>query len=806
MLFSELTAIVNNSESILINDKEISHLIIDSRNITPYPNGIFLAIKGVSHDGHAFLDMVYEAGIRQFIIEKKEHNLPDDCNVLLVADTIHAAQQIAAHHRKQFQYPVIGITGSNGKTIVKEWLSTLLHDQYAVVKSPKSFNSQIGVPLSVWRMKDHHSIAVFEAGISKKGEMIHLEKVIKPSIGIFTNIGSAHADGFQSRQEKIEEKLALFRDCKTLIYCSDFKEIEEAVEKHITSGTISWSFSKDADVKVSYEDGLLLLRYKDGKSYRFHPKFTDNSSLENLTHCLICCLHLEMVHVVLEAATDRIEGVQMRLTLKEAVNGCYLIDDSYNNDLSALEVATDFLIRQNHRKRKTVILSDILQSGMPDGKLYEKVAELIARKQIDRLIGIGHKIKALKSILSIEAEFFENADQFLKSGIHFSNEMILVKGARYFQLEKIVQFLEQKAHRTILEVNMEALAYNLNFYKQKLKPETKMMVMVKALAYGGSYEIANLLQFHGVDYLGVAYADEGVKLRRNGITIPIMVLNVSETVFEMLERYNLQPEIYNLSQLERFIMHFEGRKAPAIHLKIETGMNRLGFKQEEIKQLKSLLQSNADVIKVAGIFTHLASSENPEHDTFTRKQLSLFQEVSNEILDQLPYKPLRHVLNTSGISSFPEYHMDMVRLGIGLYGYDALNEKNLKVVSSLKTTVSQVKSITKGQTVGYGRSFEAPTDMAIATIAIGYADGFRRSLSNGVGKVLIHNRLVPVVGKVCMDMTMVDVTGLEVNQGDEVTVFGANPGIELLAEWMDTIPYEILTNVGDRVKRIFISE
>lgn len=806
MLFSELAAIVPGSRAVVFHDNHITHLITDSRNITPLQKSVFLAIKGENHDGHSFLQEVYQSGVRQFIIEDEDHTLPEDCNVLIVKNTILAIQQIVAKHRSLFNFPVIGITGSNGKTIVKEWLSTLLQGHYSVVKSPKSYNSQIGVPLSVWRISDQHSIGVFEAGISKKGEMSRLAEVINPDIGIFTNIGSAHADGFHSQEEKIREKLLLFKKCKTLIYCRDHEAVATAVESEMDAIKVSWSSSKEAVFRVKFSQGILSLKNKAGQIYEFKPKFTDRSSLENLIHCLVCCLHLGIDSHSLIDSIDKIEGVQMRLTIKAATNGCYLIDDSYNNDLSALEVATDFLIRQNQRKKKTIILSDILQSGMSDEALYEKVGELISERPIDRLIGIGDRITRLADQLSIETVFFKNTDELLLSDIVFNNEMVLIKGARQFQLEKIVQFLEQKVHRTVLEVNMEALAYNLNFYKQKLHSSTKMMVMVKALAYGGSYEIANLLQYHGVDYLGVAYADEGVKLRQNGITLPIMVLNVTDNAFDVLERYRLEPEIYSLAQLKRFITHFEGRKSPAIHLKVETGMNRLGFAKEEVTQLADLLKTYGNTLQVAGIFTHLASADNPSDDAYNKKQLTLFTELSDLIIEAIGYQPLRHALNTAGISSFPDYQLEMVRLGIGLYGYDALCREDLKVVSSLKTTISHIKKVQQGETIGYGRSYMAESDMTIATIAIGYADGFRRSLSNGVGKVSIRNHLVPVVGKVCMDMTMVDVSRVDASVGDEVIIFGENPGIEKLAEWMDTIPYEILTNVGERVKRIFISE
>lgn len=726
--------------------------------------------------------------------------------MLIVDNTVQALQEIATAHRRKFTYPVVGITGSNGKTIVKEWLSILLQTDFTVVKSPKSYNSQIGVPLSVWRMQERHSIAVFEAGISLAGEMQKLEKIIRPEIGIFTNIGTAHADGFRDQQHKVEEKLKLFQHSKVVIYCKDHQLIDETMNANKAIDSISWSFGKtDSDIQVSFKDQILIIADQKGKTHRFTPKFTDSASLENLVHCLVVCLYLRIDTQHHKRAIDQIASVQMRLTLKEAVNGCYVIDDSYNTDLSALEVALDFLTRQDQRAYKTVILSDILQSGVSAKTLYGAVAELLNRKQIDRLIGIGEEIRSIEGQTEIKSEFYPSTAAFLAAKPEFSEEMILVKGARSFQLEKIVRFLEQKTHGTVLEVNMEALSHNLIFYRQQLSTDTKLMVMVKALAYGGSYEIANLLQYHGVDYLGVAYADEGVRLRKNGITLPIMVLNVTEESFELLSRYQLQPEIYSIGQLNRLIAYFHGQEAPPIHIKLETGMNRLGFVAGELPELTNILQQNSN-LTIAGVFTHLAGADDARHEEFSHEQLRLFEKLSSRITKVIGYQPLFHVLNTSGITRFPGHHMDMVRLGIGLYGYDPYNAGNLKVVSTLKTTVSQLKKVKKGESIGYGRSFFADKDMDIAIIAIGYADGFRRSLSNGAGRVLIGGSLAPVVGNVCMDMTMIDVSGLRVAAGDEVVIFGDNPRIEELAKWLDTIPYEILTNVGDRVKRIFISE
>ncbi len=814
MRFSDLKNIIDHAKVTISSDKQITNLLIDSRSLisshTDSSNVLFLAIKGSNHDGHHYLNEVYQQGIKQFIVEDLTVNLPTDCNVIYVESAVKACQKIAAAHRSNFEIPVVGITGSNGKTIIKEWLTAMVDQDFRVAKSPKSFNSQIGVPLSVWQINEQHTLGVFEAGISQPNEMQNLKQIIQPTIGIFTNIGEAHNGGFKSKESKIKEKLKLFESVSILIYCMDHQEIDHYIKENSSIQKIGWTYHKnrikEGDVLISFDQNFLTFEFPDQVTFSIKPKYTDQSSLENLTHCIVCAVHLGIAINSLQKQVDQLEGIQMRLSMKQAKNNCYLIDDTYNSDLSALEVALDFLLQQNQRPKKTVILSDILQAGIENEQLYITVNKMLTARKISRLIGIGKQITQYAKVFSMSSSFYNKTSDFLETTPSFSNEMILVKGARVFQLEKIVSSLETKSHDTVLEVNLEAITHNLNHYRSKIKPTTKMMVMVKALAYGGSYEIANLLQYHGVDYLGVAYIDEGVRLRKNGITIPIMVMNIKESDFGLLDTFDLHPEIYNLTLLKKYIQYFTDSQAPPLHLKIETGMNRLGFVKKDVNALKELLVANKTSLRVKGIFTHLASADNLAHEQFTLQQLSLYEWYYRELTAVLPNEPIRHVLNTSGISNYPAYQYDMVRLGIGLYGYDSANSNGLRTVSTFKTYISQVKSIKKGETVGYGLAFTAAKDMQVATLAVGYADGYRRSLSNGKGKVNINGKLVPTVGNICMDMSMVDVTGLSVNQGDEVILFGKSPSIENLAEWMGTIPYEILTNVGDRINRIFISE
>ncbi|WP_422361383.1 bifunctional UDP-N-acetylmuramoyl-tripeptide:D-alanyl-D-alanine ligase/alanine racemase [Reichenbachiella sp.] len=802
MKFSGLSKSCKGKMLQLPLDIQIQGLAFDSRQISVRSGVVFFAIAGQNHDGHQFINDAYDKGVRLFVIEK-EVKLKADASYFLVEDAIAAMQGLAKTHRAEFNYPVIGITGSNGKTIVKEWLAQMLDDQFDIVKSPKSFNSQLGVPLSVWAMGEHHNLGIFEAGISEVDEMERLQQVIQPTLGIFTNIGEAHNAGFKDLAEKAKEKAKLFSNCQKVVYCAKHELVEKVLETTVSDSTqlISW--------KVTDQKGKKYVLDVLNSSFTFYLKYDDPASVENILHCTAMLVALGYDQEFIQLRLNRLSSIKMRLEMKQAINRSYVIDDTYNNDLYGLEVALDFLTRQNQRSKKTVILSDLYQTGLSSDALYQRVSELLQKHNIQKFIGIGKEIIQSSSKFHIPSKFYQTTEEFLKAGYSPNDEIVLVKGARDFEFELIVNSMEQKAHGTILEVNLENLIHNLNYYRSKLEPETKIMVMVKALAYGGgNFEIANLLQFHKVDYLGVAYADEAVELRKNGIHIPIMIMNVSPTSFRLLKEYNLEPEIYSLDQLIDFLDYYENMQdLPAIHIKLETGMNRLGFTESNLQRLIEQLKLNKH-LKVKSIFSHLAGSEDPRHEDYTRQQGERFERMSQSIMENLWYTPMRHLVNTGGIANYSDLHFDMVRLGIGLHGFDPTQSEQgqLKIVSTLKCNVSQVKKIAAGESIGYGRSGFAKADTTIAIIPIGYADGYLRAFGNGTGHMMINDQLVPTIGNVCMDMTMVDVTGLEVKSGDEVVVFGEKPSISALAEWIKTIPYEILTNVSQRVKRVFLSE
>ncbi|MDW3212083.1 MAG: bifunctional UDP-N-acetylmuramoyl-tripeptide:D-alanyl-D-alanine ligase/alanine racemase [Reichenbachiella sp.] len=802
MKFSGLSQSCKGKMPQLPLDIQIQGLAFDSRQISIRSGVVFFAISGQNHDGHQFINDAYEKGVRLFVVEK-EIKLKADASYFLVEDAIVAMQELVKTHRSAFNYPVIGITGSNGKTIVKEWLAQMLDDQFDIVKSPKSFNSQLGVPLSVWAMGDHHNLGIFEAGISEVEEMQRLEQVIQPTLGIFTNIGEAHNAGFKDLTEKAKEKAKLFSNCQKVVYCAKHELVGKALAETVSGSTqlIPW--------KVTEQKGKKYVLDVLNNSLTFYLKYDDPASVENILHCAAMLVALGYDQEFIQLRLNRLSSIKMRLEMKQAINRSYVIDDTYNNDLYGLEVALDFLARQNQRSKKTVILSDLYQTGLSSDALYQRVSELLQKHNIQKFVGVGKEINQSSSKFHIPSKFYQTTEEFLAAGYTPNDEIVLVKGARDFEFELIVNSMEQKAHGTILEVNLENLIHNLNYYRSKLEPETKIMVMVKALAYGGgNFEIANLLQFHKVDYLGVAYADEAVELRKNGIHIPIMIMNVSPTSFRLLKEYNLEPEIYSLDQLIDFLDYYENMQdLPSIHIKLETGMNRLGFTENNLQRLIEQLKLNKH-LKVKSIFSHLAGSEDPRHADYTKQQGERFERMSQAIMESLWYTPMRHLVNTGGIANYPSLHFDMARLGIGLHGFDPTQTEQgkLKIVSTLKCNVSQVKKIAAGESIGYGRSGFAKSDTMIAIIPIGYADGYLRAFGNGTGQMLINDQLVPTIGNVCMDMTMVDVTGLDVKSGDEVVVFGEKPNISELAEWIKTIPYEILTNVSQRVKRVFLSE
>lgn len=803
--FSQLPGITQGSLVQLGQDVVIEQLLIDSRKSIVSKGLVFFAIAGSRNDGHQYVQSLYDSGVRCFVVERSVQ-LPADANILLVSSSIHALQQVAAFHRKGFSLPVIGITGSNGKTIVKEWLYQLLSPFFTIVKNPGSYNSQVGVPLSVWKLEEHHTLGIFEAGISQMGEMENLEKTIQPTIGIFTNIGTAHDEGFTSQQQKAQEKAKLFKHCKVVVYCKDHALVNEVMEEQKLKG-LSWGYHENADIKIS-KNQHYFIHYHE-KSFELDLPFSDAASIENCFHCLAMMLYLDMDVRTIQTGIEVLQAVSMRLELKEGINHCQLIDDSYNNDLAGLQVSIDFLTNQQQRSKKTLILSDVLQSGVQPRQLVQQVAEMIRQNKIERFIGVGPYLSEYQSLFSGITQFYTSTDNFLEhlKDDDFSNEIILIKGARPFAFEKIVARLQRKVHGTIMEIDLGNMIHNLNYFRASLKPSTKIMAMVKAFAYGsGSKEVANLLQYHRVDYLGVAYTDEGVELRKNNIRLPIMVMNPSPDTFESILKYTLEPEVYNISQLQQLLSFLHG-KTCSIHIKFDTGMHRLGFSADDLDALCKLLQENKNV-KVASIFSHLAGADDPQHDAYSTEQAQLFLQLADTLKNALGYKPLYHLLNSPGILRLPHYQFDMVRLGIGLYGIDPTPEKTkqLKPVATLKTIVSQIHNLTEGQTVGYGRHGKIKGQQRIATIAIGYADGFSRAFSKGIGKVLIKGKRVPIIGNVCMDMSMVDVSGLDVQEGDEVIIFGQDLPIEQVAESIHTIPYEILTNTSERVKRVFVAE
>lgn len=808
--FSQLAALCQGTILQIAKDRVIEDLVIDSRKAMLTEHALFFAIAGERHDGHAYLKELYAKGIRQFVVERKIAVEPfSGANFLLVSSSVKALQQLVSAHRSEFSIPVIGITGSNGKTIIKEWLYQLLSPDYRVVKNPGSYNSQIGVPLSVWQIQWHHQLGIFEAGISKPDEMPALQKIIQPTLGIFTNIGTAHDEGFTSFKQKVNEKLTLFSTVEKLIYCADHDPVRSAIlEKGIPS--FSWGFHTQADLSITSAVDHFTFLWK-GEMAAIKLPFQDQASIENCFHCVAVMLSFGYsVHTVQERIS-LLKTVPMRLELKQGVNNCQLIDDSYNNDLGGLRISLDFLAGIQ-KKAKTIILSDILQSGLDDVALIQKIKELIQKSDISRLIGIGPVLinhQKLFSELSIQTSFFDDTENALKNinRNDFHQEVILIKGARIFHFEKIVGLLQRKVHGTRMEIDLNKIVHNLNFFKAQLKPGVKIMVMVKAFAYGsGSEEIATLLQYHRVDYLGVAYADEGVELRKNHITVPIMVMNATEESFQTILDYHLEPVMYSLSML-RALTEFLGSRSCTVHLEVETGMKRLGLEAEDLPEVVKILKSNPK-IKIASMFSHLAGADESMHDEFSITQVARYEQAYQFISTSLNIKPIRHILNSPGILRFHQYQMDMVRLGIGLYGVNPTAESfnQLQPAATLKTVISQIKKVKSGESVGYGRKGKTEQDMILATIAIGYADGFSRSFSRGAGVVLIHGKKAPVVGNVCMDMTMIDITGIDATVGDEVTIFGDGLPIQELATRANTIPYEILTNTSERVKRIFFAE
>lgn len=799
----------------------IRHLLIDSRRLSDPSKTLFFALVGERHDGHNFIPDLYERGVRAFVVSKEPTENLTEAVFIKVENTQSALQTVAAKWRAQFDYQVIGITGSNGKTIVKEWLFQLLDPDRSVVRSPKSYNSQVGVPLSVWEMDGSHDIALIEAGISQPGEMINLQKIIKPEIGLFTNLGTAHDEHFSDQHQKAREKLDLFQSVETLVYCADHEVLKNEIAEFPFEGTrfFTWSRRQKADLqigKVEVRNESTDLQAVFANDFiRVSIPFTDEASIENAIHCWAIMLHLGYSNDVIALRLAELVPVAMRLELKQGINDCSVINDSYNLDLQSIRIALDFLNQQQQHPIRTVILSDILQSGRTDDELYDEVAKMLVDNKVDRLIGIGGSISAMAEKFNPDSAFYLNTESFLDQYEPelFHNETILLKGARTFGFEAISRLLQQKTHQTVLEIELGAMVHNLNFFRSKLEPNTKIMAMVKAFSYGsGTFEIANMLQYHHVDYLAVAYVDEGVELRKAGIRVPIMVMNPEEQSYDVMIRYQLEPEIYSqrvLTLLQAAIERQKGALSEPlpVHVKLNTGMNRLGFTEEGLPELIMRLKNNP-LVTVASVFSHLAGSESMVQDGFTHSQIELFTKMHRTIQAQFTHPISRHILNSSGILRFPEAQFEMVRLGIGLYGVSSepRYKENLLPVSTLKSHISQIHHLKPGDTVGYGRMEKVTTNMTIATIPVGYADGLGREHGNRVGKMMVNDMPAPIVGNVCMDMCMIDISGIPAEEGDEVIVFGAGYSLEEFAVNANKITYEVLTGISTRVKRVYYQE
>lgn len=802
--------------------KEIDNIAIDSRSLQNNEGTLFFALKGPNYDAHLYIEDLIKKGVRNFVVQNLPQHLIGQANFLLVQNTTEALQQFASFYREKYNFPIIGITGSNGKTIIKEWLNFLLSPDYNIIRSPKSYNSQIGVPLSILAINDQHNLGIFEAGISTVSEMTHLQKIIQPNIGILTNIGTAHDEGFENIGQKIKEKLKLFSDVEVLIYeknksIDQFLPSIDLTTQHFAEGgkTFTWSCKdKNADVFISrnhiLDKTLLQIKYKAAQ-FEVKIPFHDDASIENAINCLMVMLYFSYDPSIIEHRMALLYPVEMRLQVKNGFNNTTLIDDSYSSDFQSLKIALDFLESQQQYKKKTLIVSDIFQSGLSEDELYTRLSQLTISNKINRVIGIGTEISKYQKKF-INCQTFPNTNDFIQNldRLKFENETILIKGSRSFEFEKIVQILEEKKHETILEINLNSLGHNLSFYRSKLKKSTKMMAMVKAFSYGnGGFEIAKLLEHHQVDYLGVAFADEGIALKSSGIKTPIMVMNPETTSFTAIIKNQLEPEIYSIKVLNSFIKMVELHqlKDYPIHIKLDTGMHRLGFEKDNLLELTEVLRTTRSV-KVISILSHLATSDDLNDPSFATKQLQLFEEMSNYLMQSVEISPIRHILNTSGISNFTNYQYDMVRLGIGLYGIsnDPLEQKYLENVSQLKSVISQIRWVQEGESVGYSRRFVTSKKTKIATIPIGYADGISRKWGNGIGYVLINNQKASIVGSICMDMLMVDCTEIECTEGDSVLIFGESPTLQEMATALETIPYEIISGISQRVNRVFYRE
>ena len=801
---------------------EVKWLLTDSRSLGFPEETLFFALVTGRGNGHRYIADLYDRGVRHFVVSVcpncEELQTMPEANFLVVDDTLAALQLLAEKHRAQYQIPVVGITGSNGKTVVKEWLSQLLGKELRVARSPRSYNSQVGVPLSVWQMDEHTEVALIEAGISQRNEMKRLRSIIRPTIGILTNIGGAHQENFSSLQDKCLEKLDLFRDCEIIIYNGDDKEVCESVDRSLQSAReIAWSrYNAEKPLFISAVDTTersTTISYSYlGMPGQYTIPFTDDASVENSIHCLAVCLYLRLSSEKISERMQHLEPVAMRLEVKEGKNGCTLINDSYNSDVASLDIALDFMARRPERegRERVLILSDLLQTGQSSRSLYRKVSELVESRGVERIIGIGPELASSSSRFNIKKSFYTTTEEFLQSdeiqGLRRS--LVLIKGSRSYGFERIAEQLTLKVHETTLEIDLGAMVDNLNYYRSMMAPTVKTVCMVKAFAYGaGFYEIAKTLQDHRVDYLAVAVADEGEQLRKAGITANILVMNPELSAFKTMFENNLEPEIYSFTLLDEMIRacEREGYMHYPVHIKIDTGMSRLGFRPDEMPRLIERLQGQTAVIP-RSVFSHLAGSDSPEFDAFTHQQAARFVEAATALQTAFPHKILRHLCNSAGIERFPEYHFDMVRLGLGLYGISPVGDRLLHPISTLRSTILQIHDVPETETVGYSRRGKLVRPSRIASVPIGYADGLNRRLGNGQGYCIVNGKQAPYVGNICMDVCMIDVTDIPCHEGDSVEIFGPQLPVTQLAEWLGTIPYEVMTGISTRVRRVYTVE
>lgn len=801
-------------------EARIEWLLTDSRSLAFPETTLFFALRSRRNDGHRYIPDLYRRGVRNFVVgavPEAADTLYADANFLLVVSPLKALQRLAERHREEYALPVVGITGSNGKTVVKEWLYQLLSPSMRVTRSPRSYNSQVGVPLSVWLLDERSQIGLFEAGISQPDEMQALRAIIQPTVGVMTSIGQAHQENFSTMEEKCLEKLSLFKDCDVLVYNGDDALISRCVELTGFGGdVIAWSRTDNGQplfirsVDAGPDATRIAYTYLRQDAELVVP-FTDDASVQNCIHCLAVCLYLHLQPADIARRALRLEPVAMRLEVKQGVHGCTLINDAYNSDVNSLDIALDFMNRRPGALEKTLILSDILQTGLPAAELYARVADMVNHRGIGQVVGVGPEISAFAHLFAAPLKhFFPTVDALLASGLAdtLSHRLILLKGARTAGFDRLSDHLSLKVHETTLEVSLEALADNLNFYRSFMRPEVKMTCMVKASAYGaGAVEVAKTLQDRGVDFLAVAVADEGADLRKAGITGNVIVMNPEMSSFGTLFAYNLEPEVYSFGLLEALIRaaRKEGITNFPIHVKFDTGMHRLGFNPDTDLPLLIDRLRHQNALLPRSVFSHFVGSDSPEFDDFSREQFERFDAASRRLQAAFPHHILRHVCNSAGIERFPERHLDMVRLGLGLYGVDPIDNRQLHNVATLRTTILQIREVPAGDTVGYSRRTQLTRRSRIAALPIGYADGLNRHLGNRGGYCLVNGQRADYVGNICMDVCMIDVTDIPCAEGDSVEIFGDNLPVSELSDRLGTIPYEILTGISERVKRVYFS-